>query len=174
LFRAEKYGCPQYPAVDFFLFDQQQISFSSTAVRFCFLTRADDDRQSVRVKEGDSNRKMETSVTAMTNIRGLRLTAIAMGSALAIALTTQAWANTAPTAAATISPSAVWEGETVTLNASSSHTNPPGDLLTYVWQQVAPTSPSIAPSPDNKTVVVTFTAPAVPLPNLTHAVSFKV
>jgi hypothetical protein len=68
----------------------------------------------------------------------------------------------------------VWEGDTVTLDASLSHTNPTGNPLTYVWQQTALGSPSLSLSPDNKTVTVTYIAPAVPLANLTLPVAFKV
>jgi hypothetical protein len=81
--------------------------------------------------------------------------------------------HTAPTSIATISPTAVWEGDTVTLDGTQSHTNPSGGALEYQWQQQAPGSPVLALSPDNKTVVVTFTAPTVPLPVLTQAVTFK-
>jgi len=81
--------------------------------------------------------------------------------------------HTAPTSIATISPTAVWEGDTVTLDGTQSHTNPSGGALDYQWQQQAPASPVLALSPDNKTVVVTFIAPTVPLPALTQAVTFK-
>jgi hypothetical protein len=82
--------------------------------------------------------------------------------------------HTAPTSVATISPTAVWEGDTVTLDGTQSHTNPnDGSPITYQWQQQAPATPALALSPDNKTVVVTFTAPTVPLPALSQAVTFK-
>src|SRR6266487_1972340 len=81
--------------------------------------------------------------------------------------------HTAPTSIATISPPAVWEGDTVTLDGTQSHTNPSGGALDYQWQQQAPASPVLSLSPDNKTDIVTFTAPTVPLPALTQAVTFK-
>jgi Putative Ig domain/Bacterial Ig domain len=81
--------------------------------------------------------------------------------------------HSAPTSIATISPPAVWEGDTVTLDGTQSHTNPSGGALVYQWQQQAPASPVLTLSPDNKTVVVTFIAPTVPLPALTQAVTFK-
>src|SRR5947207_2213528 len=46
--------------------------------------------------------------------------------------------HTFPTAIATSSPPAVYAGDTITLDASGSDTNPPGGTLTYVWQQIAP------------------------------------
>jgi hypothetical protein len=82
--------------------------------------------------------------------------------------------NSAPTAIATSSPPAVWEGETVTLDGSGSATNPPGGTLTYLWTQLAPASPVLSLSPINgKAVTETFTAPTVPLLALTQAVTFQ-
>jgi hypothetical protein len=82
--------------------------------------------------------------------------------------------HTAPTSSFTMLPTAVWEGDTITLDGNASHTNPDdGSPLIYLWQQQAPGSPVLALSPDNKTVIVTSTAPAVPLPALTQAVTFK-
>jgi Putative Ig domain/K319L-like, PKD domain len=81
--------------------------------------------------------------------------------------------HTAPTSIATISPPAVWEGDTVTLDGTQSHTNPSGGALDYLWQQQAPASPVLSLSPDNKTVIVTVIAPTVPLPALNQDVQFK-
>src|SRR6266516_2912777 len=81
--------------------------------------------------------------------------------------------HTAPTSIATISPPAVWEGDTVTLDGTQSHTNPSGGALDYQWQQQAPASPVLSLSPDNKTDIVTVVTPTVPLPALTQAVTFK-
>jgi hypothetical protein len=80
--------------------------------------------------------------------------------------------NSAPTAIATSSPPAVWEGDTVTLDGSGSHTNPTGGTLTYLWQQLAPASPVLSLS-NNQAVTATFTAPTVPLLALTQAVTFQ-
>jgi K319L-like, PKD domain len=92
-----------------------------------------------------------------------------------LAVTINPATHTAPTALAAISPAGVWEGDTVTLDATQSHTNPDdGSPLVYLWQQQAPNSPALALSPDNKTVVATFTAPTVPLPALTQAVAFQI
>ena len=119
---------------------------------------------------------MKTSLTPITYIQTWRLTAITLASALALSLATSAFAaaHSAPTAIAASSPAAVWEGDTVTLDASASHTNPCCTALIYQWQQQAPGSPTLALSPDNKTVIVTFVAPIVPLPNLTLPVTFRV
>jgi hypothetical protein len=95
-----------------------------------------------------------------------------IGSAFALLLPTAAFAvDSAPTAIATISPTNVWEGDTVTLDGTQSHTNPCCNPLIYLWQQQA--GPTVAFSPDNKTVAVTFVAPAVPLPAFTQAVTVR-
>jgi chitinase len=115
---------------------------------------------------------MKTSLKLITTIQRLRFAAIMIGSAFALVLPTVAFAvDSAPTAIATISPINVWEGDTLTLDGSQSHTNPCCNALIYLWQQQ--TGPTVAFSPDNKTVAVTFVAPAVPLPALTQAVSFR-
>jgi hypothetical protein len=82
--------------------------------------------------------------------------------------------NSGPTALATISPTAVYAGDIVTLDASASHTNPPGGTLIYTWQQIAPATPTISLSPDNKSVIATFAAPAPPVGADSQAVTFQV
>jgi hypothetical protein len=82
--------------------------------------------------------------------------------------------NSAPTAIATISPSAVYTDDPVTLDASESDTNPPGGTLTYLWQQTAPATPNISLSPDNKSVTAMFAAPAPPAGADSQAVTFSV
>src|SRR6266540_608233 len=121
---------------------------------------------------------MQTPFKAITNIHTWRLTAITIGSALAMSIAIPAFAagggsHSAPTASASISPTAVWEGDTVTLDGSASHTNPCCTALTYQWQQQA--GPPVTASPNNSTLAVTstFTAPTVPLANLTVGVQFK-
>src|SRR6266700_4292631 len=83
--------------------------------------------------------------------------------------------DTAPTALATISATAVYPGDIVTLDASQSHSNPdPNNPLTYQWNQLAP-DPNvtlISLAPNNKAVVATFRAPPAGAPSLT--VSFRV
>jgi large repetitive protein len=116
---------------------------------------------------------MKISLKPITNIQSWRLAAIAIGSAVALALPTAAFAvDSAPTAIATMSPTAVWEGDTVTVDASQSHTNPCCNPLTYQWQQQA--GPTVALSPGMTAVSATFIAPAVPLPALTQAVTFRI
>src|SRR6266480_2892292 len=86
--------------------------------------------------------------------------------------------HTAPTASLTMSPSAVWEGDTVTLNGSASHTNPnDGSPLIYTWQQQAPSVGTLviglSPNPP-KQVIETFTAPPPqPLGSLNWPVTFN-
>src|SRR5438094_632350 len=82
--------------------------------------------------------------------------------------------HTFPTAIAAISPPAVYANDTVTLDASASDTNPPGGTLTYLWQQIAPTSPTISLAPNNKAVIATFAAPAPPVGQDSQVVTFKV
>src|SRR6266487_3560677 len=82
--------------------------------------------------------------------------------------------HTFPTAIAAISPPAVYTGDTVTLDASGSDTNPPGGMLTYVWQQIAPTTPNISLAPNNKAEIATFAAPAPPAGADSQLVTFKV
>ena len=125
---------------------------------------------------------MQTSSKTITNIHKWRLAAITIGSAFAMALASTAFGmggpppHSAPTAIATSSPAAVWEGDTVTLDGSASHTNPCCTALDpYQWQQQAPASPTITVSPNNSALAVTatFVAPMVPLPGLTQAVTFR-
>jgi len=121
---------------------------------------------------------MKTSLKPLTYIQRSRLAAIMFASSLAMALATPAFTappppHSAPTAIATISPAAVWETDTVTLDGTQSHTNPCCTSLDYQWQQQLPSSPGIPLSPDNKTAIVTFAAPAVPLAALTQAVQFR-
>jgi hypothetical protein len=86
--------------------------------------------------------------------------------------------HTAPTASFTMLPAAVWEGDTVTLDGSASHTNPAdGSPLVYTWQQQAPSVGTLAialsPNPA-KEVMETFTAPAPqPLGTLSWPVTFN-
>jgi hypothetical protein len=116
---------------------------------------------------------MKTSLKTITSIQRFRLGATMIGSALAMALATAAFAapHSAPTAVATISPTAAWEGDTVTLDASASHTNPCCTTLTYQWQQQA--GPTVTLS-SITAVSPTFIAPAVALPALTQSVQFRV
>jgi len=86
--------------------------------------------------------------------------------------------NTGPTSIATISPTAVWVGDTVTLDGNQSHTNPPGGTLDYNWQQLAPStgtlSIALTPAPPNEAAVETFTAPAPqPLGTLSWPVTYN-
>ena len=77
--------------------------------------------------------------------------------------------HTTPTANATISPTQVYAGDTVTLDASGSNTNPPGGTLTYQWNQLAP-DPNvtlISLAPNNKAAIATFAAPPAGQPSLT-------
>jgi hypothetical protein len=85
--------------------------------------------------------------------------------------------NSAPTATATSSPAAVWVGETVTLDGTASHTNPPGGTLDYNWQQQAPAVGTLVialtPGPPNETDTETFIAPAPqPLGTLSWPVTY--
>src|SRR5437762_2143896 len=82
--------------------------------------------------------------------------------------------HTFPTAIPAISPPALYAGDTVTLDASASDTNPPGRTLTYLWQQTAPASPNISLAPNNKAVIATFAAPAPPAGADSQLVTFKV
>ncbi len=79
--------------------------------------------------------------------------------------------NTAPTAIATISPSAAYAGDTITLDGSQSHANgSTPTTLDYLWQQTAPAAGiSLA---DNMAVITTFAAPA-PSPGTNMLVTFK-
>jgi large repetitive protein len=130
---------------------------------------------------------MEATSKATKNIqRPWRITAFAIGSAFAMALATTASAaqptptptptpHTAPTSIATISPAAAWEGDTVTLDGTQSHTNPDGGTLQYTWQQQAPPVSTlvVALNPNNTTVTATLTAPAPqPLGTLSWPVTF--
>ncbi len=109
-----------------------------------------------------------------------RITAINLNGAGSITLTVtiNPATHTAPTASLTMSPSAVWEGDTVTLNGSASHTNPnDGSPLIYTWQQQAPSVGTLviglSPNPP-KEVMETFTAPPPqPLGSLSWPVTFN-
>ncbi len=109
-----------------------------------------------------------------------RITAINLNGAGSITLTVtiNPATHTAPTASLTMSPSAVWEGDTVTLNGSASHTNPnDGSPLIYTWQQQAPSVGTLviglSPNPP-KEVIETFTAPPPqPLGSLSWPVTFN-
>ena len=116
---------------------------------------------------------MQTSFKATKNIqRPWRISAFAMGSVLVMTLATAAFANTTPTAVATISPTQIYTGDTVTLNGSASHTNPPGGTLQYTWQQQAPAT-AISVGPNNTAVIATFAAPAPPVGADNQAVTFR-
>jgi hypothetical protein len=86
--------------------------------------------------------------------------------------------HTAPTSSFTMLPAAVWEGDTVALNGSASHTNPDdGSPLIYTWQQQAPSvgtlAISLSPNPA-KEVIETFIAPAPqPLGAVSWPVTFQ-
>ena len=100
------------------------------------------------------------------------------GGNLTLTVTINPATHTAPTASLTMSPSAVWEGDTVTLNGSASHTNPnDGSPLIYTWQQQAPSVGTLviglSPNPP-KEVMETFTAPPPqPLGSLSWPVTFN-
>jgi large repetitive protein len=120
---------------------------------------------------------MKTSLKPITTLHRFRLGAIMIGSALTLALATAAFAagppqHSAPTAIAAISPTAAWQGDTLTLDASGSHTNPCCTALSFQWQQQA--GPTVTLSPDISAVTATFIAPAVPLPALTQNVQFRI
>jgi Putative Ig domain./REJ domain. len=95
-----------------------------------------------------------------------------------LAVTINPGTHTAPTASFTMLPAAVWEGDTVTLNGTASHTNPDdGSPLIYTWQQQAPSvgtlAISLSPNPP-KEVIETFIAPAPqPLGTLSWPVTFQ-
>jgi large repetitive protein len=85
-------------------------------------------------------------------------------SSKTLSVTINPQTHTAPTADFSISPTAVWEGDVVTLDGTASHTNPAdGSPLIYTWQQQAPSVGVLAigltPNPA-KAVLETFTAPA--------------
>ena len=86
--------------------------------------------------------------------------------------------NSAPTSIATSSPGAVWVGDTVTLDGTQSHTNPPGGTLDYNWQQQAPSAGTLVialtPPAPNETATETFIAPAPqPLGTLSWPVTYN-
>src|SRR4030095_1682877 len=116
---------------------------------------------------------MKTSFKLITSIQNWRLAAITIGSALGMAFASTTFGmggpppHSAPTAIATSSPAAVWEGDTVTVDASLSHTNPCCTALTYVWQG----SVSYA---DNHAVTTTYIAQPVPLAQLTQNIAVMV
>ncbi len=86
--------------------------------------------------------------------------------------------NTGPTSIATISPTAVWAGDTVNLDGSGSHTNPPGGTLDYNWQQIAPPNGvlviALNPAQPNEGPNETFMAPAPqPMGTLSWPVTYN-
>src|SRR6266487_3143955 len=71
----------------------------------------------------------------------------------------------APTASFTMLPTAVWVGDTVTLDGSASHTNPDdGSPLIYTWQQQAPNVATLlialTPNPPKQVIETLNIAPA--------------
>jgi hypothetical protein len=77
--------------------------------------------------------------------------------------------HTTPTAVASISPPAVYTGDTVTLDSTGSHTNPSGGTLTYTWQQPPGQTISIHSQGDP---IATFLAPAPPAGSDSLVVTF--
>jgi hypothetical protein len=121
---------------------------------------------------------MKTSLKPSTYIQTWRLAAIMISSALAMSLPITAFAappipHSAPTGVATSSPGSAWEGDTVTLDASASHSNPCCTTLTYQWQPQTG-GPTVTLTPGITAVTATYVAPAVPLAALTQAVTYRV
>jgi hypothetical protein len=92
--------------------------------------------------------------------------------AKALAVTISPPPHTDPTAMASISPQTppgVYTGDTVTLDSTGSHTNPPGGTLTYTWQQPPGQTISISHQGDP---IPTFFAPAPPVGQDSQVVTF--
>src|SRR6266496_3282682 len=133
-------------------------------------------------KDNKPSRSDRTRTQLVPRRRTSILYAAAISAGLAMALATTAFPapppptptptpNTSPTAIATISPTAAYAGDPITLDGSGSHPNgSTPTTLDYLWQQVAPAAGiSLA---NNMAVSTTFAAPA-PSPGTNMLVTFK-